>query len=139
VNKIRVGAGTNLQDGTIVHGNHDRNGDYRETGGGMATIIGDGVIVGHRALIHACTVEDGAFIGMGATVMDKVRVEKQAMVAAGALVTPGKTVASGQLWGGSPARFMRELKDSELADFTYQAGHYEKLARIYLTERGERA
>jgi len=138
VNKIRVGAGTNLQDGTIVHGNHDRNGDYRETGGGMATIIGDGVIVGHRALIHACTVEDGAFIGMGATVMDKARLESRSMVAAGALVTPGKTVASGQLWGGSPARFMRELKETELADFVYQAGHYEKLARIYLAERAER-
>ncbi len=138
VNKIRVGAGTNLQDGTIVHGNHDRNGDYRETGGGMATIIGDGVIVGHRALIHACTVEDGAFIGMGATVMDKARVESRAMVAAGALVTPGKTVSGSQLWGGSPARFMRALKETELADFVYQAAHYEKLARIYLTERAER-
>ncbi|MEO3429852.1 gamma carbonic anhydrase family protein [Pelagibius sp. CAU 1746] len=138
VNKIRVGAGTNLQDGTIVHGNHDRSGDYRETGGGLATVIGDGVIAGHRALIHACTVEDGAFIGMGATVMDKARVESRAMVAAGALVTPGKTVAGGQLWGGSPARFMRELKEAELADFVYQAGHYEKLAGIYLAERAAR-
>jgi len=135
VNRIRVGAGSNLQDGTIVHGNHDRAGDYRETGGGMATVIGDGVTIGHRALIHACTIDDGAFVGMAATVMDKARVESRAMVAAGALVTPGKTVAGGQLWGGSPARFMRELKDAEMADFAYQAGHYEKLCRTYLAER----
>ena len=66
VNKIRIGAGTNLQDGTMVHGNHDRAGDYRETGGGMPTIIGDNVVVGHKAMLHACTVEDGAFIGMAA-------------------------------------------------------------------------
>ena len=135
VNKIRVGAGTNLQDGTIVHGNHDRAGDYRETGGGMATIIGDGVVVGHQALIHASTVEDGAFIGMGAIVMDQAVVQRQAMVAAGAMVTPGKVVQSGQLWAGRPARFMRALKEAEIADFAYNAKHYQKLARNYLEER----
>jgi gamma-carbonic anhydrase len=138
VNKIRVGAGTNLQDGTIVHGNHDRAGDYRETGGGMATFIGDGVTIGHQALIHASTIENGAFIGMSAVVMDKARVESRAMVAAGSLVTPGKTVAAGQLWGGRPARFMRDLREAELADFVYQTGNYEKLARTYLAERAER-
>lgn len=135
VNRIRVGAGSNLQDGTVVHGNHDRRGDYRETGGGMATIIGEGVIVGHQALIHASTVEDGAFIGMGAIVMDRAVVRPQAMVAAGAMVTPGKVVETGQLWGGRPARFMRELKQAELDDFVYQAGYYQKLAASYLEER----
>src|SRR3546814_4650326 len=63
VNRIRVGAGSNLQDGTVVHGNHDRAGDYRETGGGMPTVIGDNVVVGHQAMLHACTLEDGAFVG----------------------------------------------------------------------------
>ncbi|WP_340118120.1 gamma carbonic anhydrase family protein [Pelagibius sp. 7325] len=138
VNKIRIGAGTNLQDGTMVHGNHDRAGDYRETGGGMPTIIGANVVVGHKAMLHACTIQDGAFIGMAAVVMDKAVVESRGMVAAGALVTPGKRVLSGQLWGGSPARFMRELRDAEMADFEYQAGHYRKLATNYLTARQER-
>lgn len=139
VNKIRIGAGTNLQDGTIVHGNHDRTGDYRQTGGGMPTIIGDNVVVGHQAMLHACTLQDGAFVGMAAVVMDQAVVEPEGMVAAGALVTPRKTVPSGQLWGGRPARFMRELTAAEKGDIVYQAGHYRKLARQYLAERAERA
>ena len=135
VNKIRVGAGTNLQDGTIVHVNHDRAGDYRQTGGGMPTLIGDNVTVGHQALIHACTVESGAFIGMAAVVMDGTVVESQAMVAAGALVTPGKRVAKGQLWGGRPAKPMRPLTDKELAELPYLSEHYQETAAAYLAER----
>ena len=102
-NKIRVGRGTNIQDGTVVHVNHDPEGDYRETGGGMPALIGDNVTIGHMALIHACTLEDGSFVGMRAVVMDQAVVESRAMVAGGALVAPGKRVASGQLWVGSPA------------------------------------
>ena len=135
VNKIRIGAGTNLQDGTLVHCNHDRAGDYRETGGGMPTIIGDNVVVGHQAMLHACTLESGAFVGMSAVVMDQAVVESRAMVAAGALVTPRKRVESGQLWGGRPARFMRDLSAAEMADIEYQAGHYAKIAGHYLNER----
>ncbi|HEY9549137.1 MAG TPA: gamma carbonic anhydrase family protein, partial [Kiloniellaceae bacterium] len=135
VNRIRIGAGTNLQDGTIVHGNHDRAGDYRETGGGMPAIIGDNVVVGHQAMLHACTLEDGAFVGMAAVVMDQAVVASGAMVAAGALVTPRKTVPGGQLWGGRPARFMRPLSAAELADIAYQAGHYRKLAKHHLEAR----
>jgi carbonic anhydrase/acetyltransferase-like protein (isoleucine patch superfamily) len=138
VNRIRVGAGTNLQDGTIVHGNHDRKGDYRETGGGMATLIGDGVVVGHQAMLHACTLESGAFVGMSAVVMDQAVVEPRGMVAAGALVTPRKTVKSEELWGGRPARFMRAMTAREIADIAYQAGHYKKLAGNYIAERKER-
>ena len=136
MNKIRVGAGTNLQDGTIVHVNHDPSGDYRETGGGIPTHIGDNVTVGHQALIHACTVESGAFIGMAAVVMDGAVVEGQAMVAAGALVTPGKRIEKGQLWGGRPARPMRPLTEKELADLLYLSEHYQEVAASYLAERG---
>lgn len=135
VNKIRVGAGTNLQDGTIVHVNHDRNGDYRQTGGGMPTLIGDNVTVGHQVLIHACTIESDAFIGMAAVVMDGAVVEGQAMVAAGALVTPGKKVAKRELWGGRPAKLMRALSEQELADLPYLAEHYQETAASYLAER----
>ncbi len=127
VNSIRIGRNTNLQDGTIVHVNHDRTGD-----GGDPTFIGDDVIVGHRALIHACTLQDGCFIGMAAVVMDRAVVESRAMVAAGALVAPGKVVRSGELWAGTPARRVRRLSDDELADFPYLAAHYGELARAYL-------
>ena len=135
VNKIRVGRGTNLQDGTIVHCNHDPDGDYRETGGGEPTHIGDDVTVGHLALIHACTIESKAFIGMRAVVMDRAVVEGGAMVAAGALVTPDKRVLKGELWAGSPARRARDLTPEEQANLPYIAEHYAELSEAYLEER----
>jgi carbonic anhydrase/acetyltransferase-like protein (isoleucine patch superfamily) len=134
VNRIRIGARTNVQDGTIVHVNHDPNGDYRETGGGMPTFIGDDVTIGHMALIHACTVESGGFIGMRATVMDEAVIEGGAMVAAGALVTPRKRVPAGELWGGSPAKRMRELSAEERDYIPYSARNYAKLAAAYLEQ-----
>jgi carbonic anhydrase/acetyltransferase-like protein (isoleucine patch superfamily) len=125
-NSIRIGARTNIQDGTIIHVNHEREG-----AAGTKTAIGAGVTVGHMALIHACTVEDGGFIGMKACLMDGVVVESGAMVAAGALVTPGKRVKRGELWAGSPAKPMRPLTDKELAYFAYSAQHYAELAQSY--------
>jgi len=125
-NFIRVGARTNIQDGTIVHVNHEREG-----AAGTRTIIGADVTIGHMALIHACTLEDGCFIGMQACVMDGAVVESGAMVAAGALVTPGKRVKRGELWGGSPARLMRKLTESELKYFSYTVEHYIEMAESY--------
>ena len=139
VNKIRIGRNTNVQDGTIIHCNHDRAGDYRETGGGEPTVIGDDVVIGHLALIHACTVGHRAFIGMRAVIVDRAVVEDGAMVAAGALVAPGKVVKSGQLWGGTPARFMRELSEADKAAGPYIAAHYKILAGEYLAQRGDAA
>lgn len=121
VNNITVGKRTNIQDGTVVHVSSTLQGTY----------IGDDVTIGHMALIHACTIEDGAFIGMQACIMDGAKVEKGAMVAAGALVTPGKTVPSGTLWGGSPARHMRDLTAEEKRELTASAAHYVRIARIY--------
>jgi gamma-carbonic anhydrase len=83
------------------------------------------------ALIHACKLEDNCFIGMNATVMDEAVVEEGAMVAAGALVTPGKRIPKGQLWAGSPARFMRELKDADYALMRQSARYYAELAKKY--------
>lgn len=135
MNKIRVGKNTNLQDGTVVHVNHDRSGrDYRESGGGEPTLIGDNVTVGHMALIHACTLESGSFVGMRAVVMDKAVVEGGAMVAAGALVSPGKRVPKGQLWAGSPAKHLRDLRQDELDFFDYIAGNYAALGESYRRE-----
>lgn len=131
VNAIRVGRNTNVQDGTIVHCNHDPNGDYRETGGGMPTRIGDNITIGHMALIHACTLQDDCFVGMRSVVMDDAVVESQAMVAAGAVVTPGKRVPQHELWAGTPARLQRQLREEELRYFAYSAEQYAKLGASY--------
>ena len=123
---VKIGSQTNLQDGTIVHVNHEREG-----ADGTRTIIGADVTIGHMALIHACTLEDGCFIGIQACVMDGAVVESGAMVAAGALVTPGKRVKRGELWGGSPARLMRKLTEAELKYFGYTVEHYLEMAESY--------
>ena len=121
LNFIRVGARTNIQDGTIVHVDSQR----------YSTHIGSDVTIGHQAVIHACTLEDACFVGIGAVVMDGAVVESGAMVAAGALVTPGKRVPKGELWAGTPARRMRLLSETEAAGLTEIAGRYVDLARKY--------
>lgn len=118
-NAIRIGARSNIQDGTVVHI------DSRTFG----TVIGDDVTVGHMCLIHACTLESGCFVGNKATVMDGAVVESGAMVAAGALVTPNKRVAAGELWGGSPARKLRDLRPEERATLTLTAKAYAAFAQ----------
>ncbi|MGH6719519.1 MAG: gamma carbonic anhydrase family protein [Alphaproteobacteria bacterium] len=118
---IRVGARTNVQDMTMAHV------DSAE----LPTLIGADVTIGHCVLLHACTLEDGAFVGMGATVMDGAVVEGGAMVAAGALVTPGKRVRRGELWGGSPAKPMRELRPDDLANFQRTVEHYAEKGADY--------
>ena len=124
VNYIRIGARSNVQDGTTIH----------VTTGGHPTLVGDDVTIGHNAIIHACTLGDRCLIGMGACVMDGAVVEAEAMVAAGALVTPGKRVPARQLWGGSPARFMRDLRPEELAELGESARHYADLAQAYRSQ-----
>lgn len=103
VNRIRIGAGTNVQDGTIVHVTHDTH----------PTVIGAGVVVGHAVVLHGCTVEDGALIGIGARVLDGAVVEAGAQVGAGAVVAPGMRVPAGYLVLGVPARVKRPLTASE--------------------------
>lgn len=121
VNEIRIGERTNIQDGSIVH----------VSGQGQGSYIGNDITIGHMALIHACTLEDGCFIGMNATVMDDCIVESGAMVAAGALVPPGKRVLAGQVWGGTPARYLRDIRESDLQMISYTVPHYVKLAHRY--------
>lgn len=121
VHEIRIGARTNIQDNSVVH----------VTGGKFGTYIGSDITIGHRAVIHAATLEDGCFIGMGAVVMDGAVVESRAMVAAGAMVTPGKRVKSGELWAGSPAKFLRKLSQEDLDNFPVLVGKYLELCRGY--------
>ena len=128
VHYIRIGARTNVQDGAVLHVTHD--GDY--TPGGFPLIIGDDVTIGHGAIVHACTVRDACLIGMNATVLDGVVVNKHSMIAAGAVVTPGKIVGEGELWLGNPARRARMLTDVEIERLYYSAQHYVKLKNRYL-------
>ncbi|MDE0724678.1 MAG: gamma carbonic anhydrase family protein [Alphaproteobacteria bacterium] len=124
VNHVRIGENTNLQDGTVCHVTYNK----------YPLIIGSGVTVGHSAILHGCTLEDGAFVGMGATVMDGATVESGAMVAAGALVSPGKVVKSGELWSGIPAKKMRNMTGDETDYLPWSAEHYRKLGAQYESE-----
>lgn len=121
VNNIVIGARSNIQDGTVIH----------VSSFGHNTVIGDDVTVGHMALLHACHIGNGGFVGMQACVMDGAVVESEAMVAAGGLVTPGKVIPSRQLWGGRPARFMRDLGDEDIKHMQWSAAHYVRLAGEY--------
>ena len=129
VNFIRIGARTNLQDGTVVHVSHD--GPHAKLGG-FATRIGSDVTIGHKAIIHACTIEDAVLIGMGAIVLDGAVVRKHGFVGAGALVAPGKVVGEGELWLGNPAKKVRMLSDAEIEALYYSAQHYVRLKDQYL-------
>lgn len=123
VNTIEVGPRTNIQDGTVVHVTHD--GPYSP--GGIPTVIGADVTIGHRAIVHACTLGDRVLVGMGATVMDGAVVEDEVIVGANALVPPGKRLYSGHLYFGSPVRKARELTDEDREQLAYSARHYVQL------------
>ncbi len=121
VEPIKIGARTNIQDNTAIHC----------TRGGHPTTIGEGVTVGHGVVLHACTLEDNCFIGMGAIVMDDCVVESGAMLAAGAMLTPNKRIPSGELWAGSPAKFFKKLSEKEQAFFPISAANYVKHVHEY--------
>lgn len=125
VNEIRIGKRTNIQDLSMIH--------CAELGQG--TYLGDDITVGHSAVLHACTIEDNAFIGIQACVMDDCLIEKEAMVAAGALVTPGKVVKSGEVWAGRPAKKLRDINDQDLEFFAINRARYARLAQEYLSEQ----
>ena len=130
MHKIRIGARTSVQDGCVLHITHA--GPYND--GGWPLLIGDDVTIGHNATLHGCVIGNEVLIGMGATVMDGATVADRVVIAAGALVTPGKTLHSGFLYGGSPAREMRELSAGEIDYFVYSAKNYVKLKDQYLEQ-----
>ncbi len=131
VNYIRIGARTNVQDGSIIHVTHD--GPYGKPGG-FATVIGEDVTIGHAAVIHACVIEDACLIGMGSTVLDGAVIRKNGFVGAGAVIPPGKVVESGELWLGNPAKCVRKLSEKEIEQLYYSAQHYVRLKDKYLSE-----
>ncbi len=121
-NFIRIGDDTNIQDGTIIHISKDTH----------PTVVGARVTIGHGAILHGCTVEDDAMIGIGATVLDGVVVGRGAVVAAGAMVPPGKRIGAGEMWSGVPAKLQRPVKPGETEFIARNAGHYHRLALSYI-------
>jgi len=128
VHEIQIGARTNIQDGSVLHVTHD--GPYAP--GGRSLIVGSDVTIGHRAVLHACTIGNACLVGMGTVVLDNVVTEDLVMIGAGAVVTPGKRLESRGLYVGSPARRVRELTEKEIAFLTHSAAHYVKVKDDYL-------
>jgi carbonic anhydrase/acetyltransferase-like protein (isoleucine patch superfamily) len=120
VNFIRIGARTNIQDGSVLHVVHEAE----RTNGGIPLIIGDDVTVGHKAMLHAVTIGSRCLIGMSSVVLDGAVVEDEVIVGAGTVVPPGKRLDSRGLYIGNPARRLRGLSDAEIEGLLYSARHY---------------
>jgi len=126
-NRIRIGARTNIQDGTVIHCDSPKPSRPE----GFPTLIGDDVLIGHMAMIHGCTLDDRAFAGFGSIVMDGCRIGSDAMLAAGAMLTPGKQIPARQLWSGRPASFMRALNDDQAADLQRGVQGYVRNGKLH--------
>ena len=133
-NRVRIGARSNIQDGSVLHCESPKPGRPE----GYPCLIGDDVLVGHMAMVHGCVVGDGGFVGLGAIVMDRCVIEPEGMLAAGALLGPGKVIGKRQMWMGRPAAFARDLSDAAYAGMRsgvqryvdYAANHMAELAGI---------
>ena len=129
VNAIRIGARTNIQDGSVLHVTHP----HPSIPDGFGLQVGENVTVGHKVILHGCTIEDNCLIGMGVIIMDGAIIRGGVLVGAGSLVPPGKELESGYLWLGSPVKRVRELKESERQWINYSAGHYVDLKNKHST------
>jgi carbonic anhydrase/acetyltransferase-like protein (isoleucine patch superfamily) len=127
VHKIRIGARTSVQDGSVLHVTHD--GPYNP--GGFPLLIGDDVTIGHHVTLHGCRLGNRILVGIGATVLDGAVVEDEVIIGAGSLVTPGKILESGNLYMGRPAKVTRPLSQKEREFFLYTAQKYVQLAHQY--------
>ena len=133
VNFISIGDRTNIQDLSMLHVTHRKNADDP----GAPLVIGNDVTVGHSVTLHGCTIEDGAFVGMQAMIMDKAVVGKGALVGARALVTEGTIIPPGTLWVGAPAKYKRDLTPNEVAWLGRSAGNYVRYSREYLDDASD--
>ena len=132
VNVIRIGDRTNIQDLSMLHVTHKKGPEDP----GAPLIIGDDVTVGHSVTLHGCTIENGAFVGMQAIIMDKVVVGEGALIGARALVTEGTVIPPHTLWVGAPARYKRDLTDDEIAWLAKSAGNYVNYSLQYINDAG---
>lgn len=130
IHHIKIGSNTNIQDGSVVHVTHDSHFNP----GGFPTILGDNITVGHKVMLHGCTIGDSCLIGMSSVVMDGAVIESQVVLGAGSLVPGGKVLESGYLWVGSPVRRVRELNEKERDFLHYSPQNYARLAKKYLDQ-----
>ena len=130
MHRIRIGKRTSVQDGSVLHITHA--GPFNPDG--FPLIIGDEVTIGHKVMLHGCTLGSRILVGMGSTVMDGAVVQDDVIIGAGSLVPPGKVLESGYLYVGSPAKQARPLTDKERNFFSYTAGNYVKLKDAHLAE-----
>jgi carbonic anhydrase/acetyltransferase-like protein (isoleucine patch superfamily) len=131
VTKITIGDNTNIQDNCVLHGTRPNHAQNKTGNKDAPVIVGSGVTIGHNAIIHACIIEDNSFIGMGSIVMDLAQVEEFGMLAAGAVLTPGKIVKSGQIWAGNPAKYFRDMNEAERNYIKISADNYAEMAAEY--------
>lgn len=129
IHRIEIGARSNVQDGSVFH----VEGPRPDTDG-CPTIIGEDCVIGHMALVHGAVVEDRGFVGMGAIAMDDCRIGEGAMLAAGALLSPGKAIPAGEIWAGRPAKFFRTQNAAQIEKIRFQSERYCRLAQKHLAE-----
>lgn len=130
IHRIRIGERTSIQDNSVIHVTHD--GPFNP--GGFSTEIGNDVTVGHKVMLHGCTIHDRVLVGMGAIIMDGAVIEPEVIIGAGTLVPSGKRLHSGFLYVGSPVRQVRALSDQEKSFFLYTANKYRELKDRYLAQ-----
>lgn len=128
IHSIKIGAGTNIQDNSVLHVTH--KSEFNPEGAGL--VIGNRVTVGHMVCLHGCAIGDNVLIGMGSVVMDGAVIETGAMLGAGSLVSPGKRIDAGYLWLGRPAKRVRKLTEEEKNYLGYSAEHYIRLKNRHM-------
>lgn len=127
VSRIVIGERTNVQDGSVLHCDAPHPGDPD----GAPLLIGDDVLIGHMAMVHGCIIEDRGFVGLGAIAMNKAVIASDSMLAAGAMLTENKVMGARELWGGRPARKMRDLDDAAIAGMRMGVAHYAENAKAH--------
>jgi len=132
VNRISIGARTNIQDGSVIH----CETPDEQFPNGFATEIGEDVLIGHLAMVHGAILKDRAFVGLSATVMNGCTIDSDGMLAAGAMLTAGKHIESRQLWVGTPAKYLRDLNDAAVADMREGVAHYVENGRAHKAALG---
>lgn len=130
VNQVKIGDRTNIQDGSILHLTHKSVSNPE----GHPLVIGEDVTVGHKAMLHGCTIGNRVLIGMGSILLDGAIVEDDVIIGAGSLVSPGKRLESGYLYLGSPAKKVRALTEAEISGLLYSANNYVTWKDDYLSE-----
>lgn len=130
VNKVVIGARTNIQDGSVLHVTH--SSDFNKEG--FPLLIGEDVTIGHKAMLHGCQIGNRVLVGMGSILLDGAIVEDDVMIGAGSLVSPGKRLESGHLYLGSPAKKIRPLTSEEIAGLKYSSNNYVRWKDEYLAQ-----